>query len=293
MPGWAQLTLVTDADLGAIEPQATSAQEPAPWGARTWASARAEAKRELKILVETAFPTVVGAADRILDRHRPSWVFSYIAAAFADITPAAIDDEEEDVALGTIFASANNRLYVGADYQYEGLWVKLLDSLNAVARTLTVKYSGPAGWTTLTVTDGTSAGSATFAQSGRITWTIPDAWQRIRLNGTGEEYFWVELSVSGAITDTTVASQILPIRAPDGLKRVAAYLSLAYILSGLELQSATPGDWTTKADKYRDRALKLFDLLKTAGGIPLDIHRDESVSQAEIEQTTPIRLRRG
>jgi hypothetical protein len=294
MPGWANLTLVTDSELGQIEPQATSNQSPSPWGATTWTSARAEAKRELKVLIETTFPKVPGVADRILDRHKPDWVFSLISAAYADVTTAAVDDEEEDLALGTIFASASNRLYIGADYQFEGLWIKLLNDVNTVARTLTVKYSGSgtAVFTTVSATDGTSSAGKTFAQAGRVTWTIPSDWQRIRLNGTAAEYFWIELSVDGAITATTAASQVLPIRAPDGLKRVAAYLSLFYILNGLERQAGRPEEWKEKAAWYRTEALKLFDVLKNNGGIPLDMNRDEVVTQAEIQQTAPLRLGR-
>lgn len=293
MPGWANLTLVTDAELGQIEPQATSSQSPSPWGATTWASARTEAKRELKILIETAFPTIVGVADRILDRHKPDYVFQYVGGAFTDRTTAASDDEAEDLALATIFATASDKLYIGAAYQFDGLFVKMLDSLNAMARTLTVKYSGAADWTALSVTDGTASAGKPFAQSGRITWTIPDAWQRRALAGTGEEYFWIELALDAAPTAGTAASQILPIRAPDGLKRVAALLALYYILNGLELQAGKPGDWKEKALRYRKEALDLFQLLKENGGIPLDRNRDEQVSQGERQTYEPIRLRRG
>jgi hypothetical protein len=290
MSGWANLTLVTDADLAAIEPQARANTSPAPWGATTWPTARAEAKRELKILVECAFPKVRGAADRILDRHSPAYVLSYVSGAYADITSAAVDDEEDDVNLTAIFASSANRLYVGADYQFDGIWVKLKDALNAQSRTLTAKYRGGTGWTTLAATDGTTA----FASSGRITWTIPSAWQRVRLGPTADEYFWVELSLDAALTSgSTLASQILPIRAPDGLKRVATLLALYYVLNGLERGAGRPEEWKEKADRYRKEALDLFQLLKEGGGIPLDTNRDEVVDQRELEDYTPITLRRG
>ncbi len=295
MPGWANLTLVTDADLGAIEPQAIAAGS--PWGATTWASARAEAKRELKIWIESAFGDIVGASDRILDRHPADYVFGYTGAAYTNRTTEATDRTEEDLALDAIFATpATDRIYIGATYQFEGLLVKLKDSLNAAAVTLTAKYFNGGdvdGWKALTITDGTKAGSAAFAQTGRITWTIPDDWERSSLNGTTEEYFWIELTVSAALTAGTAASAILAVRAPDGLKRVATYLALYFICNGLERQAVQPEEWEKKADKYWTRATDLFQTLKEHGGIPLDANRDQVVSRAEIQETQPVRLRRG
>lgn len=292
MGGWSNLTLVTDAEIGAIEPQATLAA--APWGATTWATARGEAKKQLKVLIELAFPTVVGAADRILDRHQPDYVFTLVSSAYTDVTSEAVNDDEEDLDLNVILATSSDKLYIGAAYQFEGLWVKLKDSVNATARTLTVKYSGPSGWATVSVTDGTAATAGKpFGQSGRITWTIPTDWQQIRLaSQTAEEYFWIEVSLSGAPDAGTAASQILPIRAPDGLKRVAALMALHVIFNGLERQAGRPQEWADKAKFYKDEAMALWQLLKENGGIPLDINRDETVSQAEIQETRPVRLGR-
>lgn len=292
--GWANLTLVTDAEIAEIEPQARANVSPPPWGATTWPAARAAAKRELKVLVELAFPKVKGAADRILDLFRPDYAFTLIGSTYTDITTLTTSDDEDDVDLTTIFASAANKLYIGADYQFDGLWFDLKDARNALVRTLTVKYSGGAGFTALTVVDGTAVAGAPFASSGRITWTIPAAWQRRRLaSATAEEFFWIELTLDTALSSgSTKAAQILPIRAPDGLKRVAALLSLSYIMNGLERQSGRPEEWRDKAAAYRTQALDLFQDLKERGGIPLDTDKDETISQAEIVDTTPIRLGR-
>lgn len=293
MGGWSQLTLVTDADLGAVEPQAIATEDPPPWGARTWPAQRARAKTELKIWIEAAYPDVVGAADRILDRHRPSYVFRVTGGATTDITSQAVDDTPDDVDLAGMFATpGTDRLYVAAPYQFEGLHALLTGTRNAAASVLSAFYSGSAGWTSLAATDGTASGGATLAQSGRITWTVPSAWQPIRLHGTADEYFWAELRVSATLTAGTSLSQLLPIRAPDALKAVANYLALSFILQGLERGAAAPEEWQTKANHYYDRATKLFDQLKAGGGIPLDRNRDQSVSQRELEDYQPIRLRR-
>lgn len=291
MPGWAALTLVTDADLGAFEPQAVDSR--APWGTRTWSKARAEAKRELKILIETAFAKETkNAADRILDVHRPDYVMSLIGSTYADMTTAAADDTQDDLALTTVFASTNNRLYIGADYQFEGLWALLTGTRNAVARTLTAKYAGPTGWIDLEALDGTAVSGAPFARSGRISWGIPLDWQRQTLASLADDFFWIELSLSGALTAGVTAAQLLPVRAPDGLKRVAALLTLYYVLNGLERQAAKPKDWQEKAVGYRQEAIALFQLLKEQGGIPLDVNRDQVIEPAEIVDTRPVRLGR-
>lgn len=293
MGGWANLTLVTDGDLGSIEPQAISTASPSPWGATTWPKQRARAKTELKVWIEAAFPTVVGAADRILDRHAPDYVFKSVASAVTDITSDAGNDTESDVNLAAIFTTpATDRLYVQARYQFEGLYIAQRATRNANASVLTVKYFGGNGWTALNVVDGTAASGATLAQSGRVTWPVPSDWQPIQLNGVGDEMFCVEISVSAALTSGTSLSQLLPIRPPDALKSVACYLALHFILQGLAEAAPDVERWQKKADHYWDRARELFTLLKEGGGIPLDINRDQSVSQAELTETTPIRLGR-
>lgn len=278
--GWSGLSLVSDAELGQLEPEATASG--APWGAITWAPARAEAKRSLKIWLESDFPDIVGVADRVLDTWRPDHVFGYTGAQYADLLTAAADDEENDVALATVLATfGTDRLYIGAAWEFEGLAVRMKESLNAIASVLTAKYRGPTGWVSLTATDGTAASGATFARSGRITWTLPVNWQRERLNGTGDEYYWIELSISAALTAGTKASQLLPMRAPDGLKRVAAYLALHHILNGLAAGAAQPEFWQAKADTYLKSASELYGRLKSASAIWLDLNRTEAITQEE------------
>lgn len=278
--GWSGLSLVSDSEIGQLEPEATASG--GPWGAITWASARAEAKRSLKIWLESDFPDVVGVADRVRDTWVPDYAFAYTGGIYTDRTSEVRDDEENDLTLATVFTTfGTDRLYIGAAWEFEGLAVLLKDAVNAAAALLTVKYSGPAGWTTLSATDGTAAAGATFAKSGRITWTVPTDWQRNTLNGTGDEYYWIELSISAALTAGTKASQVLPVRAPDGLKRVAAYLALHHILNGLAAGAADPPFWQTKADNYLKAASELYGRLKANSAIWLDLNRTNAVTQEE------------
>lgn len=292
--GWGNLTLVTDQDLGAIEPLAIAAE--APWGRTAWPEARAEAKRELKILIEAAFNKAVPrAADRILDTHAADLVYSYTPSTYTDITAIGSDNYDDDVTLTSVFAATTGRLYVGADYQFDGLFVRMKDALNSVASVLAVKYAGPTGWTAMpNANDGTAVSGKTFAETGRITWPIvPGDWKRQRLATSGDDLFWIELSVGSALNSGTAkAGQLLTIRVPDGLRRVAQLLALANVLNGLERQAARPKDWKDKAAGYRTEGIALFQMLKEQGGIPLDSNRNDVIEQRETLQTAPLRLGR-
>jgi hypothetical protein len=130
---WSNLTLCTDADLGAIEPLAIASGS--PWGAVTWASARAEAKREIKVWIEMAFgKDTPNPADRILDLHAPAWVVGLTGSTYTDYTALAINRDEDDVDLTTIFNNAANRLYLGCDYQFDGVSVLMKGAQRAGAR---------------------------------------------------------------------------------------------------------------------------------------------------------------
>lgn len=296
---WSGLQLVTDADLGNIEPEATHSSR--PWGAASWPHARTEAKRDLKIWLERDFSKdVPNPADRIRDRWKPDWAFAVTSGTPTDITVKVADDNEEDLDLAAALATfGTDRIYVGAAYEFDGLFLKLLDSVNAIASVMTVKYWGANQWTALTMTDGTAASGKTCAQSGRVTWAMPTNWEPRRFNGTADEYFWVEISISAALTAGAALTQLLPLRAPDGLKRVAAYLALGHIFRGLAAQSANPETWLTRArndDKtgYTDLAEALYAAMKDNGGIPIDLNNSGSIDTPEERQVlSPLRIFRG
>lgn len=297
---WSSLVLATDAELGNIEPEATSSTR--PWGAASWPKAIAEAKRDLKIWLERDYAAQLGlpsVADRVLDRWAPEWVFGYTGGAYTDLTTKTRDDEPEDVDLAAALATfGTDRLYIGAGWEFEGVALQLLDSLNAITSVLTVKYWSPTGWAALQVVDGTAVSGKTGAQSGRVTWQLPTDWAMRRLNGTGDEYFWVELSVSAALTAGTAISQLLTVRAPDGLKRVAVYLALAHIFRGLSVGASDPTTWLSRAQNeqrtgYLDLAEDLYAGLRDKGGIPIDLTRNQAIETAEQRVTNPLRMRRG
>lgn len=278
--GYNRLALVSSADIGALEPEATSSSR--PWGSADWPKQCSEAKRDLKIWIETDFADIPGAADRITDRWNADWAFRFTGGSYVDITNELRNDTQEDVNLATAFATfGTDRIYIGAPFEFQGLFVKLLNHVNAIASVLTVKYWANNQWTTIQVIDGTSASGKTFAQSGRLTWTPPIDWERRQLNGTADEYYWVELSISAALTAGTAATQILPIRAPDALKRIATYLALYHILNGLATAAATPADWQTKAQAYWDKAVALYSAVKNNKALWMDLDNSGGLTPPE------------
>jgi len=291
--GWSSLTLCTDADLGALEPEATNGH----WKTVTWPNQRAEAKRDLKIWLEVDFPQIENVADKIKDTHAAEAIYGYTGGSYTDMSIEASDTTESDVDLSDVFTTpASDKLYIGASGEFDGLSVRMLDALNAANSTLTVKYSGPSGWATLTTVNGTANGSATFAKSGRITWTIPSNWER-RTLVTNEALFWVQLSVSAALTTDTSATQVLLVKAPDPLKRIVALQALGYIYTNLAAQAPSTDYWAGRASNqfktgYFDRAVALYAALRDKGGIPIDVDDDEAVTPEETQISSPVRIGR-
>jgi len=287
---WAQLPLVSDLDIGALEPQAIDAG--APWGRDEWPDQRGEAKNDLAIWLERDHPDVPGVTDQVRDRFDPAIVLGYTGSAYTDITSEASNDTAEDVDLATILATfGTDRIYIGAPYAFTGVHVGLLDSVSSATSTLTVKYWGKAQWTALTIADGTSPAAITLTQSGRVTWKQPTDWERRDIDSQGQEWYWVELSVSAAPTAGTAANQLLCLQPPLALKRCAVWLSLYHICNGLALQATEPERWQEKADRYLDMARTLYAETR----IPLDSDLSGGVSEEEkqTEARGPVRMLRG
>jgi hypothetical protein len=138
---WAQLTLCTDSDLGALEPEATNGH----WRSVTWPNQRAEAKRDLKIWLERDYAHIPGVADKVKDTVAADTIWGYTGSAYSDLTDTASNDDESDVNLATTFTTVNtDRLYVGSASEFDGLYVSMHSTLNAAASTLTTaRLSAP------------------------------------------------------------------------------------------------------------------------------------------------------
>jgi len=290
---WTQLVLVTDADLGAIEPQATASGR--PWGQDTWPVARAMAMADLRVWIDLTFADIPSASDRVLER----WAFPYVLAHDGvrytnDWQAQARDDNENDLPIGAILADANASLIPGAGWTYEGVYLKVATP-NAIPSVLSVDYYGPAGWTAVAVTDDTAVAGVTLAQTGRVRFTngTPTDWEPVRLN-QGDEYLWLRLRVSVGLTPGAMLTQAVAVRPAEALKRCAAFLAMAYVKRGLADGAADPASWQTSADTYEAKARDLFAQLQT-NGIALDLGRSQVINPESHERlaSAPVKLGRG
>lgn len=102
-------------------------------------------------------------------------------ASATDYSNVAQDgDATTEVVLDAQDTAANgDYLYVGSHLPFGGVYVDVSadsNEANGTESTLTVNYWGPAGWTSISATDGTKSGSTTLATDGGVTWTVPTGW---------------------------------------------------------------------------------------------------------------------
>ena len=150
-----------------------------------------------------------------------------LATAPTDYSTNAQDGSTStDITLSSLPTLASGgALYVGAHVPFSGLVVDV-DAANATASTLTASYWDGTAWTTLSATDGTTSGGATFAIDGSITWSVPSAWLVGGPIGTtlGAK-FWARLTVSAALDSSTTLNSML------GISRLTTYAELPAGLS--------------------------------------------------------------
>lgn len=152
-------------------------------------------------------------------------------ATVTDYSEAAQDgDAATDVVLSSLDTLANgDALWLGSHLPFRGALVDV-DAANANAATLAAHYWNGTALATLTPTDGTASGGATFAQDGPITWTVPSDWVKATLREIAtadgavpfsrEPIYWARLSVSAALDASTTLNSVL------ALARSTAYAEL-------------------------------------------------------------------
>ena len=103
--------------------------------------------------------------------------------------------------------AADDTLYVAGSQPFEGLEVTM-NNANSSATTLTAKYWNGSAWTSLSsVSDGTASSSASFGQTGNITWTLPTDWV-VYEAFTGRSWYWVQLTWDNNFDSSTSTTDI-------------------------------------------------------------------------------------
>jgi len=132
-------------------------------------------------------------------------------------------DTGTDVTLSSLDTAANgDYLYVGSHLPFRGVRVDV-DSANSNASVLTVNYWNGTSWTSISATDGSASGGATFAQDGNITWTVPTAWVKATLEEINspspsawspqiyrnDPFYWTRWQVSAALDSSTTLNSMI------------------------------------------------------------------------------------
>lgn len=118
--------------------------------------------------------------------------------------------------LGT--AAQGDFLYVGSSRKFRGVNIDI-DSANATASVVTVKYWDGDSWADITATDGTASAGAAMAVDGSVTWTVPSDWAQTGLRQagdfavsapfTGSKYYWTRWEFSGGLDSSTTLDHLI------------------------------------------------------------------------------------
>ncbi len=125
-------------------------------------------------------------------------------------------------------------LYVGYDARFDRAEFTF-SAGNSRASALEAQYFDGTGWVFLDITDGTSVGGRTFAQSGVVTWPRPDPWDRYTAL-EGGNWFWVRFRAAydgGQVTTDTV--QVAEVR---------VYADVPTTAGVDQIMALAPSDWT-------------------------------------------------
>lgn len=145
------------------------------------------------------------------------------------------------------YGNANNYILVGSKRPLQGAKFYIYTS-NASTSTMTAKeWQGTSGWTDLTITDNTSSGGITLAQTGTVTWTPTNAAQVRYLNGLSLYWyqFYFDAGSAGVYYLTTDAPLTQISNIWDGTEQ--------YTIKALKYNATTYIDYTDMVgDDYSD-----------------------------------------
>ena len=134
----------------------------------------------------------------------PTPTYTDITDSLSDRTSAQAINSFDGAA-----AAAGDLIYLGCDVPFRGVYVDVTNT-NGNAAALDGSYWNGSAWTDLTVTDGTSATSKTFAQDAPVTWTVPTDWATYSVNGS-VNLFWVFLWTDADLDSSVSLANVVPL----------------------------------------------------------------------------------
>jgi len=162
-------------------------------------------------------------AAKAIDDVRPTvFIFDANTAVFSDITQAMRNPGDADIKLFPTSTKTNTCLYIGGVelFEYINMHLEVLGVI-AVNNLVYEYYKSNGNWGTLSVTDGTNAGTGPLTKSGTISWTPPADWVSCEINE--KVRLWVRLRITtlGVIYSTIPTGDWCSL--PPGLGYVFLY----------------------------------------------------------------------
>lgn len=162
------------------------------------------------------------------------------ATATTDYTVVAQNNKPVTGAVVLSSFATSHALWIGAELPFGGVFADVQANNSNTSTSVTAYWSatGPT-MATLTSSDGTFSGVATFNVDGGITWTPPTDWTVGTLRTiagapstipySGESLYWVRLTVSAAMDSSVTLDQLL------AMNRSSAGASLTSGKPGVEM----------------------------------------------------------
>jgi len=270
---WHPNDLVSDVDLKDYESTILD-----QFGVTTWR------QRRTKALEDWLFPILKGQGYdpfRLRTRADADKVFGFTASVYTDVTGKTKDTTTDDLNLATTFATpSTDAIYIGSAQPFRGLFVAMLDTVSAIAATLTVRY-WDGSWKALQVADYTQQVSGTaFSGSGSITWTMPVDWTR-RAVSTSDLLYWAKLTTSATPT-AAKAGQVSVIRS-SVFRAPVTFRTLQLIFQ--EAPTSADGPWKEKSQYYKEEADQALQRALQICGGEFDTDGSDQISADEATQT--------
>lgn len=274
--------ILTDADLLAEDFEAGTAFGDSPLRAKRevagrWASVRMERTGLLPRLHSVRVePTAWASAGGI-----SSW--SNVSAALSTKT-------ENDLQLSTYINTVTDFLLVGSPKPFRGLYVSMLDGVNANSLSLgEFTYWDGGNWQTpASLVDSTLSNSISFSGGGRVMWQAPDDWEArpYAAGGSHPWLYYMRVKLGQVPSAAARVGQLLPIR-PSRLTRPMAMYALGVTYQ--EGVGGQRGSWAEKAEWYLKSANDELESVLGSDGIrdEFDIDESQAVGGGEAASVNP------
>jgi len=139
-----------------------------------------------------------------------------------DYTVEVSDNALTELSKADVPMDVDDYLYVAYLTRFNEIEITPYEKNNTAAATLSAKYWTGEAWAPLAIVDGTSANGRTFAQKGKVSWTIPrnPAWKmRIPFDANFPLGHWMRFKVSANLSTTAAISEVRVYGVPDPLTK--------------------------------------------------------------------------